>query len=115
VTDEDPYGHLDGMKRAELPGTPASVATALDSWMHQVHGHMSSAHGVGTFLDILWEMGYVVEPRAVASARSYTTIETASMERRPDPDPGLTEGQIKAEDPTWHTPPDEEPPVRTLG
>lgn len=94
---------------------PRAVTDALDTWLHMELGVVTSHIRVGHFLDLLAEHGYTVERSVIASARSYTTIETATMERQPDPDPGLTERRIVAEDPTWVAPPDEEPPVRSLG
>lgn len=105
---------LDGASYDDLPAMPKAVYTALFEWLNKEYG-ISGLVNVGHFLDLLAEHGYVVERSVVAGARSYTTIETAVMERSAEPDPGLTEGQIKAEDPTWTPPADPERPVRSLG
>jgi hypothetical protein len=54
-------------------------------------------------------------PIAVASARSYTTLETLQIDRGAPDEDVLTEGLIKAEDPTWERPHDPDAPARSLG
>ena len=108
------WEYLDRMPSDELPPMPAGVDMALREWCSREHGLHYGRHYVGHFLDLLAAEGYTVERSVVASARSYTTIEQAQIDRtQPDPNE-LTEGRIRAEDPTWHHGSDEEPPVRSI-
>lgn len=63
VNEPDP--DLDSMTRdqlAELSGPELVVSEVLDDWRYRQHGIVSSAHGVGLFLDLLAAEGYRVTP-----------------------------------------------------
>jgi len=109
------WEHLDTVSQDDLPAMPAGVAMALRDWCHKEHGLIYGRHYVGHFLDLLAAEGYTVEPIVVASARSYTTLETLQIDRGDPDDDVLTEGLIKAEDPTWKRPHDPDAPARSLG
>jgi hypothetical protein len=109
------YEGMDTLPQDDLPPMAQAVALALRDWCHKEHGLIYGRHYVGHFLDLLAAEGYTVEPIAVASARSYTTLETLQIDRRPPDDDVLTEGLIKAEDPTWKPPHDPDAPARSLG
>lgn len=62
INPEDYQPEPDDLTRAELDELAhlpwAAVACALDEWNHRLHGVLSSAHGVGLFLDLLNEAGW---------------------------------------------------------
>ncbi len=102
---------IDILPTDELQSMPAAVNSALRHWCFMEHGLMYSRHYVGHFLDLLAEEGYTVERLPVASARSYTTIETMEIDRSTE---DHTVAEMKAEDPTWEPPSDPDAPVRSL-
>jgi|GEM_PF-4446230 len=51
---------LDDLTREQLDRPNRELAEVLDEWMWRLHGTMSSAHGVGLFLDLLADKGYSV-------------------------------------------------------
>jgi hypothetical protein len=105
---------IDGSRRDDLPPMPRAVSDVMDEWLLREHGMTSGRHHIGHFLDLLYDRGYIVVKKAVADAQSYTTIGTMEIDRRPVDEDALTEGQIKAEDPTWTPPDDPDAPVRSL-
>lgn len=58
---DPPDPDLDDLTRAqlhELDGPAGPVADVLDDWRYRHHGIMSSAHHVGSFLDLLAAEGW---------------------------------------------------------
>lgn len=51
---------LDQVRRDDLTGVPAALATALDAWLFRTHGVASGGHNTGTFLDELAASGLAV-------------------------------------------------------
>lgn len=71
----DDWDDLDDVRRAELPEMPSAVAHVLDDWLMRKHGVMSSAHGVGLFLDLLAAEGYRVGPIVVPPSTALGVTE----------------------------------------
>lgn len=64
INPEDFQPDPDDLTRAELAEYAhlpwSAVSDALDEWNARLHGVLSSAHGVGLFLDLLHEYGWQI-------------------------------------------------------
>jgi len=67
INAEDYEPDPDDLTRAELAELAhlpwSDLAEVLDEWSHRLHGALSSAHGVGLFLDLLGEHGWEITRR----------------------------------------------------
>jgi hypothetical protein len=64
INAEDYEPEPDDLARAELAELAhlpwSDLADVLDEWNQRLHGVLSSAHGVGLFLDLLGERGWEI-------------------------------------------------------